>query len=481
MNVNLSELMAALPHDHDDHSDAGEETELAHEQLQEQLKEIFADLALRPVPVHSLHRLWSTGELAVQIALAYLALRARNWFDNTEARKLRVMETNLRLALKTVHRLGYLRGAMIKVGQAAANFPDMLPGPIADTLEKLHFEAPPMHYSLIREMLANELKGDPAEVFASFDKEAFAAASLGQVHRATLKSGEAVAVKVQYPGIARTIDADFRNLAALLFPLRLGKDWESVKAHFEEIQRMLNQEVDYAQEAENLREARALFQPEDGIVVPRVYAEYSTRRVLTMEYLPGLHLKDFLTTDPSQASRNAFGTKMYTAHFRLYSANINHADPHPGNYLFLDDGRLGLLDFGCVQHFDAEERELVDLSMKLVYNRDLLPEVMRRVAHVGEKDRADPEYAGLVKEGCEWMLEPLDGGPFDFGDGRHLRAGIGWFARFVRKGCPQSHPMFLYYDRTVFGMKALLYRLRAQVDVRAVINATRFASGGRPA
>jgi predicted unusual protein kinase regulating ubiquinone biosynthesis (AarF/ABC1/UbiB family) len=217
------------------------------------------------------------------------------------------METNLRLALKTLHRLGYLRGAMVKVGQAAANFPGMLPREIAETLEKLHFEAPPMYYSLIREMLSNELKGDPAEVFASFEQEAFAAASLGQVHRATLKSGEKVAVKIQYPGIARTIDADFRNLAALLFPLRLGSGWESIQGSFEEIRSMLEQEVDYEREADNLRQVAALFQPEDGILVPRVYPEYSTKKVLTTAYLPGLHLKDFLATDPSQESRNAFG------------------------------------------------------------------------------------------------------------------------------------------------------------------------------
>ena len=112
-NVDLSELIAALPQELDN------DTELAHEQL----REIFADLALRPVPVHSLHRLWSVGELSVQIALAYLALWARKWFDDPDARKLRVMETNLRLALKTLHRLGYLRGAMIKVGSEGGNLP----------------------------------------------------------------------------------------------------------------------------------------------------------------------------------------------------------------------------------------------------------------------------------------------------------------------------------------------------------------------
>src|SRR5205814_5154898 len=140
---------------------------------------------------------------------------------------------------------------------------------------------------------------DPEALFDTFDQHAFAAASLGQVHRATLKTGERVAVKIQYPGIARTIDADMRNLAALLFPHRLGKDWKFIKANFDDIQQHLEAEVDYQREAENLRKAKALFKPEDGIAVPRVYDAFSSNRVLTMEFIPGLHLDDFLNTRPS--------------------------------------------------------------------------------------------------------------------------------------------------------------------------------------
>ena len=135
------------------------------------------------------------------------------------------------------------------------------PEQVAETLDRLHFEAPPMHYPLIREVVRNELGKEADELFLSFEKEAFAAASLGQVHRARLKSGEPVAVKIQYPGIARTIDADFRNLSALVLPLRLGKAWESQKAQFEEIRRMLHQEVDYLQEAESQRLAGELSGP----------------------------------------------------------------------------------------------------------------------------------------------------------------------------------------------------------------------------
>ena len=468
MDINLSELIAALPDD--DLS-----TMANADEVQERLRGIFADLARRPAPVNSLHRLWTLSELSAQIAMAYLALWMRQWFADAEASKRRRMETNLRVALKILHRLGYLRGAMTKLGQLAGNLPHILPDQVAATLDRLHFDAPPMHYALIREVVRNEFGKEPEELFLSFEKEAFAAASLGQVHRARLKSGEPVAVKIQYPGIARTIDADFRNLSALLFPLRFGKNWESVKAGFEEVRRMLNQEVDYLQEAESQRLAGELFVPGDGIVVPRVHSEYSGKRVLTTDYLEGVHLPQFLDTNPTQAARNGFATKMYIAWFRMYYAFMPYADAHPGNYLFLSDGRVGLIDFGCVQHYGAEERELMQLAEKMAFeDRSLALEVVRRVCGIPATDPDIEEYVRMMNESCDWMVEPVNHpGAFDFGDGAHFQRGVEWFTRAVRGRRVSAHPMYIYWNRSVFGFKALLYRLRAQVDVGAVLEQER--------
>jgi aarF domain-containing kinase len=470
MAVNLSELLAALP---DDDSSAAANSEWA----QERLRMILADLAQRPAPVGSLHRMWTMSELSAQIALAYLALWVRKWFVGADAAQRQLMETNLRVGLKTFHRLGYLRGAMVKLGQAAGNMPHVLPDQVAETLDRLHFDVPPMHYSLIREVVRNEFGKEPEEMFLNFEKQAFAAASLGQVHRARLKSGEAVAVKIQYPGIARTIDADFRNLSALLLPLRLGKDWQSVKMQFEEVRRMLNQEVDYFQEAESQRQAGDLFRAEDGIVVPRVYSEYSGKRVLTTEYIPGLHLQEYLATNPSQESRNTFGTKIYVAWTRMYYAFMTYGDPHPGNYIFLNDGRLGLIDFGCVQHYGSDERELTRLADRMAYeDSSILPEVVRRACGLAANDPELEEYSQLMRESLDWMMEPVrQPGAFDFGDAKHFERGVDWFSRVSRKRLFRANPMYVYWNRSVFGWKAMLYRLRAQVDVHAVIRQERRA------
>src|ERR1035437_10072977 len=140
MDVNLSELIAALPED--------DASSMANaDWAQERLRDILADLAQRPVPAGSLHRQWTLSELSAQIALAHPALLARRWVAGAGAGKRRLMETNLRVALKTFYRLGYLRGAMTKLGQAAGNLPGILPAQMADTLDRLHFEAPPMHRS----------------------------------------------------------------------------------------------------------------------------------------------------------------------------------------------------------------------------------------------------------------------------------------------------------------------------------------------
>ncbi len=462
-NVNLSELLAALPED-----DASSSVNSAW--AEERLREIVADLARRPAPTGSLHRMWTMSELSVQIALAYLALWTRSWFRNAEASKRRLLETNLRVALKTFHRLGYLRGAMAKLGQAAGNMPGLLPAQMAEILDRLHFDVPPMHYPLVREVLRNEFGRDPEEQFLSFETEAFAAASLGQVHRARLKTGEPVAVKIQYPGIARTIDADFRNLSALLLPLRLGKDWEALKGQFDEVRRMLDREVDYVQEAESLRIARELFRPGDGILVPRSYPEYSGKRVLTTDFVEGMHLPEYLATNPTQASRNAFGTKIYVTWLRMYYAYITYGDPHPGNYIFMPDGRLGLIDFGSVRYYDAEERELLLLAERMSFkDPSLIREVVRRVCGVGEDDPELEDYVRMMEESRQWMLEPFrQPGAFDFGDEGHFKRGMDWFARAMRERTTRSHPMYVYWNRNTFGLKAMLFRLRAQVDLHAL-------------
>jgi predicted unusual protein kinase regulating ubiquinone biosynthesis (AarF/ABC1/UbiB family) len=461
MSPDLAELLAALPAE----DEADERLDAV------QLERLFSRLGQRRVPLGALQRLGTLGALQAQIFLAYAAWWVRSWFRCAERNQQALLDTNLRIALHMLAGMGYLRGAVMKVGQTLANLPGVVPDEIVDTLEHLHFQAPPMHFALLREHVRNELGGDPEEVFASFDPRAFAAASLGQVHRARLKSGTEVAVKVQYPGIATTIRADFRNLLALLVPLHLSKDWENLKAQLEDLRRVLEWETDYEKEAEFQRKARSLFREEDQIVVPHIHPQHSTRRVLTMDLLGGVHVHDFLATDPPQELRDHFGALITRAWYRLFFAgHVNYADLHPGNFLFLGDGRLGLLDFGCVRPYSDRDWELIRMAMRACDgSREDLVRYMKRCVALPEDAAMDSEHQRLLERLCDWTWRPgRHRGPFDFGNGELLREGAEVFREMTRKRCTRSEPVCVLSARMFFGLFAMLYRLRARVDLRAI-------------
>jgi aarF domain-containing kinase len=348
MTTKVSELIAALP-----------EAEEADFPAFAAAPAILSRASHQPIPVGRFQRLTALGTLQAKIGAAYLFHWLRSWFTTAEENQRLLAEAHWRTALRLLDSMTYLRGAVMKVGQTLANFPDIAPAAFVETLERLHYDAPPMHWSLLKEMVHNELGDDPENLFDAFDRQAFAAASLGQVHRARLKSGDEAAIKIQYPGIARCIESDFRNLFLFLLPARLTKDWESTKDQFDDLRMRLARETDYELEAAHLRKAHPLFRDEDGIVVPRVFPQFCTPRVLAMERLEGKHLSEFLAGNPTQEERNEIARRIVVTFYRLlYAGRMLYVDYHPGNFLVLDDGRLGVLDFGFILAVEGEEWEL---------------------------------------------------------------------------------------------------------------------------
>lgn len=458
MPTNISELIAALPE---------EESEAT--QLAAGLPELLARTSLRPVPIGRFQRLRALGTLQAKIGAAYLFHWLRGWFKSAAENERLLAELHWRTALRMLDSMSYLRGAVMKVGQTLANFPDIAPREFVETLERLHFDAPAMHWSLLAEMVRNELGDDPEKLFEAFDHRAFAAASLGQVHRGRLPGGEVVAVKIQYPGIARAIEADFRNLVLFMLPNRLGRDWENTKEQFDDLRMRLAQETDYELEAANQRKARGLFRDADGIVVPRVFPQVSTARVLTMERLDGQHLGEFLAGNPSQAQRNEVARKILTAWYRLmYAGRMIYVDLHPGNFLVLGDGRLGVLDFGFVMPCDAEEWERMrKLDRPLTTGRE-----EDRIAALKEwSDIRDDETdrLRLHDEYAQWCwLSRYRGGDYDFGDEADFRRGIDLFTQMVRKRYTRARPNTPAICRCNFAVRAVLYQLKAKIDIRSI-------------
>lgn len=432
------------------------------------LASLITRISERRMPANSFSRLWTLGSLQARVTAGYLAYWLRSRFADADRRQRLKSEAHLAAALRLFGTMGYLRGAVMKVGQLLANLPEVVPEEFAEVLSALHFEAPPMHFAMVRELFLDEFGREPEELFASFDRRAFAAASLGQVHRARLKSGEAVAVKIQYPGIARTIRSDLGSLRLLLRPLARGKEWEDTLAKLDDIERMLLMETDYEQEAHFCRQARALFTAGDRVVVPRVYDRYSSKRVLTTEYLEGCHLDRFLAADPPQAERDHFTSLMTVATMRLYyRLHWFMADPHPGNFIFMPDGRLGLIDFGCTRAMTEEEWLLIRELEEAYLERDeaRFDRVVARACLFDDPAEMTPDQLEVLRRGVLWNMEPwLKEGLFDFGDREFFLRGIDGLLETARKRYTRGSPLYLWSTRFVLGGRAVCYKMKGRCE-----------------
>ncbi|MBS0260952.1 MAG: AarF/ABC1/UbiB kinase family protein [Planctomycetes bacterium] len=457
----ISELIRALPEPADDTAMEGAACP----------QDLMAKWSLRPVPVGRFSRLRVLGTLQAKIGAAYLFHWLRGWFRNADENKRLLAETHWRTAVRILDTMSYLRGAVMKVGQMLATFPDITPREFVETLDQLYFRAPPMHWSLIEELVFRELGDDPDKLFGSFEKQAFAAASLGQVHRATLKSGQPVVVKIQYPGIARTIRQDIRNLLLFLTPARLSRDWDSTKDQLDDLRTRLEQETDYEQEAAMLTKVRALFREDDGVVVPRVIPEFTTARLLTMERVDGVHLDQFLANQPSQEVRNAYACKMVRAWYRMmYAGRVINCDVHPGNYLFLDDGRLGLIDFGFMLKLDEPLWSLMESIDRAITTGRLEDRVaaLKEWSWISD-DPADQDRLRLSEQlaECQWRARSL-ATEFDFGDEADFRRGVDLFFEMVRKRYSRSRACTPTISRQYYGWRSLLYQLRAKINLTPI-------------
>ncbi|MDD2733562.1 MAG: AarF/ABC1/UbiB kinase family protein [Desulfuromonadaceae bacterium] len=436
------------------------------------LANLVTSVSNKMVPVNSFSRIWILGSLQARVTFGYLAYWLRSRFSDAEEKQRLKSEAHLAAALQLFGTMGYLRGAVMKVGQMLANLPEVVPEEFAEVLSALHFEAPPMHYSLVREVFLDEFGREPEEMFASFEQQAFAAASLGQVHRARLQSGEEVAVKIQYPGIARTIKNDLRALRLLLQPLCLTRDWEDTIAKLVDIERMLLLETDYIKEADHCRQARTVFVDADQVVVPKVYDGYSSKRVLTCEYLLGCHINEYLQRAPEQAERDHFTTLLTVATYRLYyRLHWLPADPHPGNFIFMPDGRLGLIDFGCTLVMNDEEWCDSNAAIQAALDRDMpaLNQAIASACRFNHPDEMAPDHLEVIRQGFCWFMEPWQHeGLFNFGDKAFFLRGIENVIEAARKRYTRSVPMTIWSNRFTFGGRAFCYKLQGRCEFRNI-------------
>jgi hypothetical protein len=244
--------------------------------------------------------------------------------------------------------LGNLKGPLMKIGQILSIVPDMIPPEYAAHFQSLQSQAPSMGELFVKRRMKAELGIHWEKNFSFFNLTSFAAASLGQVHRATDLQGRALACKLQYPDMTSTVEADLSQLKLLLRFYRGPLDTQEI---FKEISDRLREELSYPRELASLKTFRGLLSHASEIHIPEVMSELSTERLLTMDYLEGTSLLSWI--DAPLNHRNLMARNLFYAwYYPFYKAGILHGDPHFGNYTFQEDGSLNLFDFGCIRAFD---------------------------------------------------------------------------------------------------------------------------------
>jgi predicted unusual protein kinase regulating ubiquinone biosynthesis (AarF/ABC1/UbiB family) len=302
-----------------------------------------------PLVTSAVRRFLALGTLAGRVGASLLGSRVADLARSSDSRAASRADALVRNAARVVETLGRLKGGAMKVGQMLSLHADLLPPGVAEVLRSLQSRAP----SVPAEVMEYEARGalpDFDRLFATFDPVPFAAASIGQVHGATLRDGRRVAVKIQYPAIDHIIRADLSTLRALLgslFAIFSDAEFDPV---WEEIRDRLLEELDYTREAALLRRAAELHAGVPEIIVPGVVGEATTRNLLTMEYVPGISPDDACSDRYPQALRDRWGVVLFEWLFRgLFEHRLLHADPNLSNFAFREDGRVVVYDLGCVK------------------------------------------------------------------------------------------------------------------------------------
>lgn len=321
-------------------------------------------------------RALQVGSLTTSVGSSYLWHALKRPFQSATTKDQELFDLHLKNAMRIVERSRELRGAFMKLVQMLSMRDDIFPAEALNILSVVQSSVPPMAYDLIREQVKNELGKFPEQLFKNFEHEAFAAASLGQVHKATLKNGRIVVVKVQYPGVDETVEQDLKNLKALLQVFTtMARD--VLRQRFDagdiylEMEERLREELDYVNEANNLALFHKLFADDDEVVVPRVYPDFSSRRVLTMEYIDGYKLQDMFSAGIDQSLKDWIAVKYFQMVWRqILEFGVLHTDPHPGNYLITYHPKIVMLDFGSVRVFPEEIRLGYLRLAKAILDRD---------------------------------------------------------------------------------------------------------------
>jgi predicted unusual protein kinase regulating ubiquinone biosynthesis (AarF/ABC1/UbiB family) len=417
-------------------------------------------------------RFVKVGGLVGRVGVSMLGDQAAALLRDGPTAQLKKAENTVRNAVRIADTLGEMKGAAMKVGQMLSLHEGLLPPEVAAVLSVLQSEAPSVSFDVMERVLRRELD-DFDSLFESVEPEAFAAASIGQVHRGVLRDGREVAVKIQYPEVDRMVEADLKNLKALLgnlVGLFTDIDFEPV---WEEVKERLYEELDYLKEADNIRRAAAMQANCPEVLVPDVVQEATSRRVLTMEFLDGIPSADAASDRYPQHLRDQWGVNLFEFTLRgLFEHRFLHADPNFANFAFRESGQVIVYDYGCMKEIPADIAAGYSGLIVAVIHKDkaAIPSILHTMGVFKEggtpfpRDMTDP-YVDLVQDIVR--ASP----PYTFGDDSSIYETLydlgmsNWRdasdVRFPRD--------IVFIDRTLVGLFGNLGKLRASGPWRELL------------
>ncbi len=362
--------------------------------------------------------------------------------------------------------IGGLKGPLMKVAQILSTIPDALPEEYAQELAQLQANAPAMGWSFVRRRMAGELGPDWQGKFASFGQEAAAAASLGQVHRATLPDGTDVACKLQYPDMPSTVDADLRQLRLAMNVFKRIDTTIQGDDIYTEIAERLREELDYLREATQMRLYALMLRDEPLVSVPQAIDGYTTQRLLTMTWLPGKPMQQRIDEDPPLEVRNHIAKAMFHAWYvPFYRYGVIHGDPHLGNYQVRADEGLNLLDFGAIRVFPPKfVRGVIDLYEAIRDGDD----AKAQFAYEGWGfENLSKAQIAMLNQWAAFVYEPLlqdrvrriqdnDDPQYGRSVAEKVHAGL------KETGGVRPPREFVLMDRSALGLGSVFVRLRAE-------------------
>jgi predicted unusual protein kinase regulating ubiquinone biosynthesis (AarF/ABC1/UbiB family) len=407
--------------------------------------------------------------LTAGVAARHVTQKMMSAFQSDDDAERSKRGAEMKSAQQITKTLGEMKGAAMKIGQLLSTDPELLPADMVHELAKLQSSAPAMDAETVRAVVGEALGGSVDDHFSWFSEEPIGSASIGQVHRATTKDGQDVAVKVQYPGIADAIRSDMKNMGALLGVMRAALPKERVDGYLDEVRSVIERESDYLQEALNLERFQVVLKDVAGVRVPIPVHELTRKNVLTMEFLPGVRLEEWLK-DATPEQKNVQGTRLIRMTVEsMHRHGVLHADPHPGNFLVLTgeaavDGAppIGLLDLGAVRDYDIAFADGLIRLLSAMWRHDL-ELLQKRWRAMGFIDRGvDPEDA---YEWLSFILEPiLVDKEFDFGTWQVQEKALAFVLEHpsIKLWAPPREVIF--YLRVLAGLRGLLFKTGIRVN-----------------